>query len=99
MYLQYSIYFLSRSSKDISISLSDCGFGWNVEVEDTLSSAIGMQCQDIPLQEYTINKPARYVRFKALDYYGNVAALQYFNVEYDYPNGIVNEEFICPSNV
>ena len=79
------------------VSISDCGFGWSHEVEATLASGINVNCEDIPIHTYPINKAARYVRFMAMTYYGNGATLQYFNVDYDYPNGIVNENYTCPS--
>lgn len=65
-------------------------------ITDTLPDPVGVDCQTEPVKTYDINKIGRYVRFFALTFYHTGPALNYIHVDFDYPEGISNEHFICP---
>ena len=56
-----------------------------------------MTCSDIPVHEYDVNKVAKYVKFMAQSFYVTSAALQYFNVDVDFPARISSDPFLCPT--
>ena len=66
---------------------------------DTLADPQGIGCQTVPVLSHDINKIARYVRFFALSFYHTGPALNFIHVDYDYPQGISNEKFICPGTL
>ncbi len=56
----------------------------------------GVDCQTVPVMTYDINEIARYVRFFALSYYNAGPALSYIHVDFDDPEGIKNDTYLCP---
>ena len=87
-----------RSTKDIGLYISNCGSGWIEVASDTLDSGINKDCDQIPVQNYPVNKMGRFVRFVAVNFYGLGSVLQYFHVNVDYPNGVeADPQFLCPS--
>ena len=85
-----------RSSKDIGLYISKCPTAFERVVTDTLADARNVNCENIPVMTYPINKPGRYVRFVAYNYYGVSPTLQYIHIDYDYPSGIDTTPFACP---
>ncbi len=87
---------LHRSSKDIQIDVSKCSNDWKTVVEDTLPTAINVDCLSIPEFVYDINEVARHIRFIARSFYGIGPTLQYLHLDYDYPSGVVENNDLCP---
>ena len=86
------------ATKSFDIEISNCSLSdWLLTASDTIANVMTMACQDIPVHEYVVDQIARYVKFKATATYGYTAVLQYFYIHFDYPNGVMEEEFICPS--
>ncbi len=91
-----------RSTKNISLYISNCTFGWTNVATYTLANAIDQTCENIPTMNYPVNQAARHVRFTAIDFYNMGSALQYLHVNADFPGGVVPDaDFLCPgiSNV
>lgn len=85
-----------RSSQDIGLYTANCPHVFKRIITDTLTSAINVACEDIPVMNYTIQEYGRYVRFVAYNYYGSSPALQYLHVDYDYPSGVFDGPIACP---
>ena len=87
-----------RSTEQISLEISQCGSGWIQVASDILDSAIGKDCDQIPVKNYPVNQMGRFVRFVAVSFYGSGSVLQYFHVNVDFPDGVDSDpQFICPS--
>ncbi len=87
----------NRGTKDFMVEIGICGTDWISILSDTLTSAINKTCQDIPVIQYSVDLDGRYLKFTALDYYGEGSALQYFNVITTFPyQQIKLDDVICP---
>ncbi len=84
----------------MTLDIATCPHHWVRVASDTLPSAINVACENIPIQNYVINKVGRYVKFTAVNFHGSGSTLQYLHVNTDYPNGIMSEnDYICPSKI
>ncbi len=90
-----------RSTKDFRLDVFECGFDWTEVASGTLTNAINQVCENINVENYPVNKTARYVRFVALNYYGSQgSSLQYLHVNVDYPASVVADNHLkCPGNI
>ncbi len=91
---------LHRATNEFLLQISNCGFDWNLEYQNSFDDPLHLSnCEKPPLKTVAINEIGRFIRFMALSYYGLGPTLSYVKIETDYPNGIEENPQPCPGNV
>ena len=77
--LSLALYLVFRATRDFTISMSNDNVNFDEVVEGTLTNALNKECSAIELETFDVSPPRmeRFIKFTAVNYYGQGAALQY----------------------
>ena len=81
-YDNFSFFFIFRGTEYFIIELSEDNIHWVPVIYNQLQDARLLSCKNSPLEVFHFDlKFARFIRFRALSFYGLGAGLQYLNWE------------------
>ncbi len=66
----FNYYIINRSTKDFTIEASTDQATWELVLSETLPSAIDVEPCLIPIQAYSVQVHARYLRYTLINFHG-----------------------------